>query len=263
MKDYMDRIIRHYRNARTIWIVSGLFLLFSIIYTVTNIISINHKIKEINTQYTSESPMPGNELPGVFNMRKESAFWQSRLAMAKSDSICLTIDLAESMVYLELQGVTVHSAPIRHYRKSDLFESLKPEALLNLIGSPSNVVSHEGTVSKEPIKLKKAPKDTAEFNALVAKEAKDAAGKKGEELPVYYELQLNNGMQISFVEEEADGWLSFYLKQKIEILEKNSKQLTRFKLPEYTPGILIEMSREDATSIFRGIPEKASVALRL
>ena len=266
LKEYFDKVVKHYKNARLIWIVSGILFVFSVIYTVANILSINKKIVEINERYQTESPMPGNELPGVYKLRKESAFWQSRLAMAKSDSICVTIDLVDSLVFLEMQGVVVHSAPIKRYYRSELFEALKPEAILNIMGQPAVVVSHEASFSKEPIKLKKAPKDTIEANAAVVQEALDKQqAVEQEEKPLFYNLSLNNGLQITFSQEHGEGWkaIPFLLKQRIEKIEKNSLQLTKFKLPEYTPGIMIEMTREDAASIFRGLPENASVALRL
>ncbi len=266
LKEYFDKVVKHYKNARLIWIVSGILFLFAVVYTITNILSINQKIDEINQKYQSETPMPGNELPGVYKLRKESAFWQSRLAMAKGDSICVTIDLVDSVVCLELQGVVVHSAPVRNYFKSELFEALKPEAILNIIGQPATVVSHEASFSKDPIKLKKAPKDTAEANAAVVQEV--LAQKLAEEealKPLFYNLTLNNGVLITFSQEHTEGWksLPYLLKQKIEKIEKNSVQISKFKLPEYTPSIIIEMTREDAASIFRGLPENASVALRL
>ena len=104
-KEYFDKVVKHYKNARFIWIVSGILFVFAVVYTIANIMSINKKIDEINLHYQTETPMPGNELPGVYKLRKESAFWQSRLVMAKSDSICVTIDLVDSVVCLELQGV--------------------------------------------------------------------------------------------------------------------------------------------------------------
>lgn len=266
LKEYFEKVVKHYKNARLIWIISGILFVFAVIYTVANILSINKKIAEINERYQTESPMLGNELPGVYKLRKESAFWQSRLAMAKSDSICVTIDLVDSLVFLELQGVVVHSAPIKRYYKSELFEALKPEAILNIISQPATVLAHEASFSKEPIKLKKAPKDTIEANAAVVQEAiekKQAVEEK--EKPLFYNLSLNNGVHITFSQEHSEGWkaIPFFIKQKFEKIEKNSLQLTKFKLPEYTPGIMIEMTREDVASIFRGMPSNASVALRL
>ncbi len=266
LKEYFDRLLKHYKNARVIWIVSGVLFVFAVIYTVTSFISIQKKIDEINARYESSTPMPGNELPGVYRLRKESAFWQSRLSMAKSDSICVTIDLVDSLVCLELQGVVVHSAPIRHIFKSDLFEALKPEAVLNLIAQPATIINNESSFSKEPIKLKKAPKDTIEANLAVVEEAKAQQGAANEELPLYYNLTLSNGLQISFAEvQHKASWKSIpmYLKKKIEKIEKNSLQLTKLKLPEYTPGIVIEMTREDAASIYRGMPANATVVVRL
>jgi hypothetical protein len=269
LKDYFDKVVRHYKNARLMWYILGILFVFAVVYTVTNFISIRKKIDEINARYQSEAPMPGNELPGVYRLRKESAFWQSRLAMAKNDSVCVTIDLVDSVVCLELQGVVLHSAPIRHIYKSDLFEALKPEAVLNLIAQPSTIINNESSFSKEPIKLKKAPKDTVEANLAVIQEAKEQQQQQQggvENEALYYNLMLSNGLQVSFAEEQHNvRWKSIpmYIKKKIKSIEKNSIQLSKFKLPEYTPGILIEMTREDAASIYRGMPANASVVVRL
>lgn len=261
VKDYFDKVVRYYKNARLVWIVSGVLFLFAVVYTITSIMSLHNKIDEINLKYQSETPMPGNELPGVYRLRKESAFWQSRLAMAKGDSICVTIDLVDSIVSLELQGVVVHSAKIARYYKSDLFEALNPEAILNIIGQPATVIAHEASFSKEPITLKKAPRDTTEANQAIAQQSEGVAVEKA----LFYNVALNNGVQLTFSQLHKGGWraISSFLKQKIETIEKNSLQLTKFKLPEYTPSIIIEMDREDATAIYRGMPENASVAIRL
>ncbi len=265
LKEYVEKIGGHYRNARLLWIISAVFLVFAVIYTVTSYLSIQKKVNEFNSLYEAETPMPGNELPGVFRLRKESAFWQSRLAMAKSDSICVAIDLVDSVVCLELQGVVVHSARILHFVKSDLFESLKPEAVLNLIAQPTTVAKTESSLSKEPLKLKKAPENSEMAAEEAAREAKEP-GEDVSELDFYYNLYLSNGMQVSFSEDQVEGnWraIPHYLKKKIEKIEKNSLQLTRLKLPEYTPGILIELSREDMMSVYRGMPANAMVVVRL
>ena len=45
-------------------------------------------------------------------MLKEKAFLQARISMAETDSVYMTLNLADSTANLEISGVAVHSARI-------------------------------------------------------------------------------------------------------------------------------------------------------
>lgn len=259
MKQFFSKLGGFLRKFRIIQILLGSLLLIAIIYTVVGILAARKKISSLNKIYQSEQPMVGNDLPRIFEIRKENAFLESRLALAKSDSVALIIDLRDSVVTLDLKGVSIHKAKIVDFTPSSVLKSLLPDAQLNLIGNPMKVVRQYSTIVKEPGVIKKAPKDTIEAaQQEVVKDSVDMG-------PSFYYFGLNNGIEITFVHEHEKGhsYFPLFFNQKMKVFKATTDSIKHFKLPEYIPEIRIELMQTDAKTIFRALPNNALVAIRM
>jgi hypothetical protein len=244
---------------RLFYVFLGLGMVVVSWYTIAGVIAGREKIKAMNDKFNAESARFSNGDERVFDLRRENGFVTTRLALAKSDSVSLVIDLVDSVVSLDLKGVAIHKAKIVHLNKSSLFEGMNPGALVALSSKPMKVKSITSTIIKEVRHYKKAPKDTIEAAQLEVKQDTLAA-----HMPSIYVLDLDNDIHISFLHEIEQGYsyAPFIKEQKLKQFNTAADSLLKAKLPPYVASITIELAKKDATTIFRAIPHHAYVAIR-
>ena len=121
------------KNKRKSFVRRKAFLVPAIIvaaliayYTVMSMLAPSHKLAELREEFSStqkevndrkENKSVDSKIlrdSAYLSMIRERAFLQSRIIMAQTDSIYLTIDLADSTMDLEISGVRVHQARILH-----------------------------------------------------------------------------------------------------------------------------------------------------
>ena len=259
MTKILRLLINFVKKFKVIFIFIAVCLLFLVAYTVVSVMAAKKQITIINEKYKSEIAMEGIEYPKILNLRKESAFIQARLELAKYDSVTLIVDLVDSLVLLDLKGVIVHQAKIIDFTKSEVLASLSNEAVVNIMASPMHIINQTSTIVKVPKKIVIAPKDTIEAaNNVVARDTLDLN-------PSFYYFELDNGFEISIIHEQKEGYSYFplILNQKIKVFKETIRGMRHFKLPEYIPGIKIELKKADAKTVFRALPHQATVILRM
>ena len=109
--------------------------------------------------------------------------------MAATDSIYLTINLADSSANLEISGVVVHHAKMTEIETSSIFLHGDENIVLGILASPFTIASSYSAIVKEPILLKMAPKDTSEYKPDIMPDTSIAE-------PVNYILEMTNGTRI-------------------------------------------------------------------
>ena len=242
-------------------------LAFLIYYMVMSAYSTNRWVKDINTRYTEQDkkdidPLLINDQKYVA-LQNDIAFIKARLAMSKTDSIGLIINLPDSMMALNISGVDVSIAKIHRCKLSRSLYAIDHEALATILSNPLQITHSVATIEKEPIIDKIAPRDTTEANLPV----KIPEVTKGE--PVFFELTLENGFKILVLQnetstgEERFGRFAFNLKRASDRAWENMISLLTFKVPEYSPEILMMVSAADARAIYRAVPERGKVCISL
>ncbi len=229
--------------------------IFSLGYFTLNFISANKTLRLYNRMYGTSS-MDSSPISFV---PYSIAFLEARHTMSKVDSVSLSINLNDSLAALEMGGVVVFEANLEGRRVSPLLMALKPEALSNLLRKPTRVISYYATIEKEEIIVKQAPRDTTE------------AALDDDELPVvtrkaaFFTLHLDSGIRLVVMPHEESGleWFKFIAHQNLQLFWHHIKVLFKGELPEYIPIVTIDVSAEDAKTIFRALPENAQVSLKL
>jgi Glu-tRNA(Gln) amidotransferase subunit E-like FAD-binding protein len=182
--------------------------------------------------------------------------------MARSDSICLTFDVHDSLLILELEGVAIHQAKVSQVTMSPVFNKMHRSALVQLFDTPFRVDSCRATIIKEPIIAQKAPADTIE--AARQETVRDTMPPP----PATYHLYLNKDITLIIVQaDEIDKKNEIYrqfvktsLQRKVGNIIRN---LARFKVPDYRPWIMMFVEQDDAITIYRAIPYHSLVSIRI
>lgn len=244
-------------------IVVAIFLSY---YAVMSVLSPAKKIKELENEIRNTRASTA-QLDERFvtdslyhNLLREKAFLQSRILMAGTDSISMTLNLADSLAYLEIAGVVVKTSDISEIRMSKILNSENELIITSLLSSPLNITDSRATIKKEPLMIKMAPKDTSEYKPDIMP---DTSAYEA----VSYILETDKGIRIYISQEEKQkkgygkhlAW--FDMKYRINNAWKAFKSVVRLKVPEYKPWIRIRLPRTDAKVIYRAIPVKGQITL--
>jgi hypothetical protein len=191
---------------------------------------------------------------------KEKAYLQSRIAMAETDSIYLTINIPDSTINIEISGVIVHSTRIKYLEMSSILKNGNDFIISSMLSSPFTIVNEISSIEKEPLMISMAPKDTSEFQPDIMPDTADFE-------PVNHILEMHNGLRIHVYQEEkfvsGDGFhiFGFDLRDRLKSTLLAIKSVVVFEVPEYKPFIKIRLPRADAKIIYRAVPRNGQVAV--
>lgn len=246
-------------------ILISLLLLFLVYFSVMSMLSPVRKLEEIKNEFGAKTP-DKNDIEqkiitdsSYLKLLKEKAFLQSRIVMAGTDSIYLTFDLTDSIANIEISGVVVHTAKLSSIKRSRILTG-NENSVLSMLSTPLSISGSLGTIKKDPVMIKMAPKDTSEYKPDIMPDTSIAE-------PVNYILELNRGIRIYVYQEENKkvsdrmNQFKFDLNDKLRDTWKALKMVTAFKVPEYHPFIKIKLPRNDAKIIYRAVPRNGQIAI--
>jgi hypothetical protein len=243
-------------------ILTGLLMLSHLIMSLS---APEKKLDELRSKYGADENT--KNLPdetfladsAYLSLLKEKAYYQSRVSMAASDSICMTVNLAGNTVNLEIGGVVVHSAGIL---KKSISSILKRDeyAILNMLSGPFTIASDISSIRKEPLMIKMAPRDTSEYQPDMIPDTTDIE-------QVNFILTMENGVKLYVYQYEklkaGDNFHRFLFDFR-DRLKTTAAALLRtitFRIPEYNPAIKIRLARADVKRIYRALPCHGQVGI--
>lgn len=255
------------KSKKTPLIVLGAFVAsFLLYYSVMVMLSPLKKNDEFRELYSYKQNEKNKIDERVFTdsaylkLYREKAWLQSKIAMAETDSIYLTVNLSDSIVNLEISGVVVHSSNIKKHNISKIIEKGDEYIITSLFARPLTIVKNFASIQKMPLMIKMAPKDTSEFKPDIIPDTADFE-------PVNYIMEMENGMVMMVYQEErlttGDGLhlFKFDLKYRLKNVIRTMKSIITFKVPEYHPYIKLKLPRTDAKIIYRALPEHGQIAV--
>lgn len=216
-------------------------------------------INDLNRQFYDSS---NNHYQSTadYILQKDVAFLKARAEMSESDSVCLSINLTDSLVMLELQGVMLLQTRISHFETSNIFKRLYKNTYAEYFSRPFEIDTEYTTIPKEAFIIKQAPKDTTETTPPVAKP--DSLLQE----VVCYNLYLDRNLMIDIRQVDTvknEQYLAYQKYLRKERIGKQIRSLLNFSIPHYEPWIRIEIPAADAKSIYKAMPVHGQVAVKL
>jgi hypothetical protein len=239
-------------------------------FVVLGLIPIHREVKRISNDIIYQ---PGNSANSPtnasFNLAKQliksehhEAMLNSNFMLSKADSISLIIDLNDSLAILSFKGVNLFKSKISTIKYNKGLEKLPLYLLDSLFSGPFVTETEFSSIEKFPIVVKKAPKDSIEAKLT----------NKAPELPkhsdVFWFFTFSNSFTIEILQEEEAlvGSRSDFKKYQREkskwLKQKDLNAITQTDQTGYTYQLSIEIPREDARSIYRGLPINPIVIVR-
>jgi len=242
--------------------ISTLLLFITVQYIVLSVISVRRVYVAANSSETGTQIDLNTKDSVWLDLYKERNWLESRLKMAKSDSIYLSMNLQDSTLHLEIKGVVLKTTSIVELSYDRFFDALPAKGYHHYFGQETTGVQTLASIDKVPLTIKKAPKDTAEFAAQSQITDTLVTGE------INWLMKLDNGIQLKIkgINEEQtrlNSSSSFWQKLKLEKLINDLSKTLRFEVPDYSPSIEILVNEADAKAIFRAIPEQPMVCIRL
>lgn len=196
-------------------------------------------------------------------LRKQAAFLSARFDLSKQDSIYLVLDLIDSIASLEVKGVSVHKAKLLAVEKSNSLKLFHAKDFSLWLEYPFELKSAKATIPKIPIVVKNAPKDTIEAALQVT------VPKVPQRDDVFITMNFTKNLKINLTQaEELDsvGKIridSLVWEKRKYHLTRSKEALTTFEYEKLAPFINIKLSKQDATIIYRALPDKPQMVLRM
>jgi hypothetical protein len=197
----------------------------------------------------------------LFELKKTENLLRSRYNLASEDSMYLVLDLIDKIAYIELKGVPLHKSEIFDFTVSNSIRMFHTGQLLHWIGQPFMLKSAISTIARVPIAVVNAPKDTIEANSNTV--LPSAPVREDVYLIMNFERNLQLIIQQEEKSEEKSRVDSLKLSYKKMEIAKTIKSLTTFKRELVMPQIVITLKKSDATIIYRALPLKPKMVLRM
>jgi hypothetical protein len=193
--------------------------------------------------------------------RSQEAFLKAQLAEASSTEPSIAVDLHDSVVVLSIRGVPIRVGTILSSEKSVLFDRLsRPGSLPEELKTPFTLIGATATVPRIPMRIIRAPKDTAEAR-LHPPDAFVAAERN-----VYSELYFDRNVTLVLIPAEEGRSTTGALRQSLILrFQEARRTIHRFFSEERAPParwIRLEMPSDDIRAIFRALPDGGKMAIR-
>ena len=246
-------------------VIISLFLLFMVYYTAMMLLGSIRKMTDITNEFTNtingENEI-NNEIfsdSAYLSLLKEKSFLQSRIVMAGSDSVYLTINLTDSIVNIEISGVVVHRTMISSIRASKIL--MKDNAVISsFLSTPFKITATSATRKKEPVMIKMAPRNASEY-------IPDIMPDTSLNEPVSFILDMSQGVRIFVSQEENDNFINsmrlflFDITCRIKDSWRSVISVLQFKVPDYHPFIRIMVPADNARIIYRALAGKGQAGI--
>jgi len=214
-------------------------------------------------QVVDEKVITGSQgdLLTLFELKKTENLLRSRYNLASEDSMYLVLDLIDKIASIELKGVPLHKSKITDFSVSNSIKMFHTEQLLHWISQPFLLKNSVSTIARVPIAVVNAPKDTIEANSNTV--LPTAPVREDVYLILNFERNLQLIIQQEEISEGKSKVDSLKLSYKKKEIDKTIKSLTTTKRELVNPQIVITLKKSDATILYRALPLKPKMVIRM
>jgi hypothetical protein len=164
------------------------------------------------TQKTLKSDDPFLEMRQEIyaNMERLQIFWQKRIDASVNKDYYLVVSLQDSMLWLDINGTSVHQGKIRQFEVSPelLVRCGKPE-INTWLQTPFFLNEQWATIPKQPIRTKDISGEDFNLDSL------DFRPSKVDSTDVYVVFTYNKSFRLGFRQQEPVKNINPYLKKQI------------------------------------------------
>jgi len=216
-----------------------------------------------------ENP-PSSEDPAIelnqqlIDLEIQKNFWKNKIKLADQDNYNLFINLSDSLVSLEISGITVHRAQLLNF---DISESLRLQGnrhdIIEILSEPLDLLDEWASIPKEPIRVKDisgykwSPDSLSFVPDQIDTDFVFIVLKCSRDITIMISQRTIMGIMPSYITSDPKTRFDSIIKNKTGTDELPFAQL----LQKYWIGI--EIPRSDAIALFRALMDKSLLILSL
>lgn len=236
-----------------ITVLTVLALLFSGLI-INKLVQSQQIFNQLTENALNEKQLAGWENDTIRNLYKDKWWYEQQLAIAKSDSINLGINLYDSIIQVQLKGTVLFQAKILKHSPKQFFGNSDEKLYQMLFKESSRIDSCYANIPKKPIKKIVAPKVGTEVQPHKADSLK--------ENQLVWHFVTNQAIKVSIygVQENGDS-----TQKKIDAIlpiHRISESLNNPLKPPKTIPLFLWITDQDAKAIYRALPDNAQVIFR-
>ncbi len=192
----------------------------------------------------------------IRNLYKEKWWLEQQLALAKSDSFGLAINLKDSIVQVQLNGTVLFQSKILIQKPEHSLSQMNEKVYRDLLAEISKTDSNNANIPKKPIKKVTAPK--------VGSEVPETKMDTLKESRLYWHFITNKGVEviINGVQQNQDSTYSKIPVAKDIMSFRIGDGLEQPSQPITTALVFLWLNDQDAKAIYRALPENTRVIFR-
>lgn len=239
-------------------VILGYFVFYSVLY-ISSLRGKFHSWNAVGPEKSDTIVYSAEE----WELIRMKTFLQARMAMSATDSIGLTLNMKDSLVQLEMKGVVLRQVRFDKVEMSRFFRGFHPAAYQHHFSKPFTISEIEGSIIKDPVTIRKVPKDTIE-----ASQVKMEIDTSRIDF-VEWHLLLDSAIMVSII--QSDEYVGniplpvfkYRIRRHVQTLLSTNREVVRFRKPAIFPEITIFIPSNEAKSFFRALPPRGQVVLKL
>ena len=251
----MDRFFHQNKKLAitiiSVWVV--LILLF-VAVLMFRISQSNRFVNQLSENADSENILAGWDNDTIRNLYKEKWWYEQQLALAKTDSFSLGINLYDSIVQVQLKGTVLFQAKILKHSPGQFLRNADEKLYRMLFEENSRIDSNRANIPKKPIKKVTAPK--------IGDEAKTNKTDTTKENLLVWHFFTNKKIEVLIygVQMESDT-ISMKIPNNLRAYRMEDGLKNPFKSKNKII-LFLWINDQDIKSIYRALPENTRVIMR-
>ena len=252
---------KNFTPVKKALICSGFIIILTLLFLISYLVISTHNVRRTALKSgaadeKASTVSGGWETPEIQKLWKEKLWLDNQLVLAKDDSMNLGIDFHDSIIQLQFKGWPLVKSRIRFISPGNFFSGSDSRTYQKIFGHPVSVVCSFSEVSKKP--FRKILTDTSEnsFPADTSSQIKNT---------FYWDLIADNNVRFVFygIDPGADNYKSRtgYEKDILKFRLKSKK--CRPVCKGYTPVLFIWLDAKEAKAIYRAVPDKVKINIRI
>ena len=191
-------------------------------------------------------------------------FWNNKIKLADQEQYNLFINLSDSLISLEMNGITAHRAQILNFTLSDSIRSQRQsQDIIRLLSEPLEILDQWASIPKEPIRVK----DITGY-----KWNPDSLSFVPDQIDtefVFIVFKCSKNISIMISQRAIIGNMPLYIISdpltRFEFIMKNQDKMEELPFAQLLQNnwIGIEIPRSDAIALFRALMDKSLLVLCL
>lgn len=191
-------------------------------------------------------------------------FWENKIKLADQDHYNIFINLSDSLISLDINGITAHQTKILNFELAENIQLQKQnKEIINMLRDPFNLLDEWSSIPKDPVRVK----DISGYQW--SPDSLNFVPSQTDTQFVFIILKCSRNFSIMISQRTIIGEMPNYIhldpmkRFKFIVDNKNKSESIQFSDLLQKNWIGVEIPRSDAITLFRALMDESLLVLCL